>query len=211
MITQNSPRGPPSTGPPASRRSRLVGRPPVGPGALAGCGRAAPGCSNERRRLPRARHSIVSRLMSSRGPAVTLRPISRSAATAFSLGPGEPARELDRLTGPAAVSHTHQAQAPPLDWRHSPHPSLCPVLSGNSTSAASIQATTCRSRLLAASESESSFTSGTRWPLTSHRVRPTRVVQATDPAATAGSGRRLSPGAQTIVSTPGTRAVSVPS
>jgi hypothetical protein len=75
--------------------------------------------------------------MSSRGPAMNLRPISRSAATAFSLGPGEPACELVRLPDPAAVSQTRQAQAPPPVWRHSPHPSLCPVLSGSSTSAAS--------------------------------------------------------------------------
>jgi hypothetical protein len=115
----------------------LVGRPPVGSWARAGCGRAAPGCSNERARLPRARHRIVSRLMSSRGPAENLRPIPRSAATVFSLGPGEQAHELVHLPDPAAVSQTCQAQAPPPVWRHSLHPSLCPELSGNSTSAAS--------------------------------------------------------------------------
>jgi hypothetical protein len=94
----------------------LVGRPPVGSGARAGCGRAAGG-SDERIRLPRASHRIVSRLMSSRGLAVNLRPISRSAATAFSLGPGEPARVLVRLPDPAAVSQTHQAR------HRDPHPS----------------------------------------------------------------------------------------
>ncbi len=112
----------------------MVGRPPVGSGARAGCCRAAP---SERRRLPRARHRIVPRLISSRGPAANLRPISRSAANAFSLGPGEPARELVHLPDPPAVGQTRQAQVPPPVWRHSPHPSLCPVLSGSSTSAVS--------------------------------------------------------------------------
>jgi hypothetical protein len=115
----------------------LVGRPPVGSGARAGCGRAAPGCSNERRRLTRARHRIESRLMSSRGPAANLRPVSRSAVTAFSLGPSEPAREPVRLPDPAAVSQTRQAQAHPPVRRHSPHPSLRPVPSSRSASAAS--------------------------------------------------------------------------
>jgi hypothetical protein len=86
-------------------------------------------------------------------------------------------------------------------------PSLCPVLSGSSASAAS--------RLRPADphwvqRPESSFASGTRRPLSSHRARS----ELTDPAATACSGRRLSPGAQAvstpIVTTPDTRAVIVP-
>jgi hypothetical protein len=115
----------------------VVGRPPVGSGAQAGCCRAAPGCSNERRRLPRARHRIVSRLISSRDPAANLRPVSRSAATAFSLSPSEQAREPVRLPDPAAVSRARQAQAPPPVRRHSPRPSLRPVPSSRSASAAS--------------------------------------------------------------------------
>ncbi len=114
----------------------MVWRPPVGSGARAGCGRgrSAPGCSNRR---PRARRRDVFRLMSSRGPASNLRPISRYAATAFSLGPCEPARELVRPPDPAAVSPTRQSQGTPNIWRHSPHPSLRPVLSDSSTSATS--------------------------------------------------------------------------
>jgi hypothetical protein len=97
-------------GPPATPRGcDVVERPPVGSGARAGCGRAAPGCSSERRRLTRARHRIESQLMSSRGPAANLRPVSRSAVTAFSLGPSEPAREPVRLPDPAAVSQARQA------------------------------------------------------------------------------------------------------
>ncbi len=53
---------------------------------------------------------IVSRLMSSSDPAVNLRPISRSAATACTHGPGDPARMLVRLPDPAAVSHTRRTE-----------------------------------------------------------------------------------------------------
>jgi hypothetical protein len=75
--------------------------------------------------------------MSSRGPAANLRPVSRSAVTAFSLGPSEPACEPVRLPDPAAVSQTRQAQAPPPVRRISPHLSLRPVPSSRSASAAS--------------------------------------------------------------------------
>jgi hypothetical protein len=51
--------------------------------------------------------------MSSSDPAVNLLPMSRSAAAAFSRGPGEPARVLVRLLGPAAVSHTRHSPGTP--------------------------------------------------------------------------------------------------
>jgi hypothetical protein len=94
-------------------RSGLVERPPVGSGARAGCGRgrAAPGCS-------------MSLLMSSRGPAANLRPISRS--TSPSARANRPASSFACLNPRPSVKRV-KARAPPNVWRHSPHPS--PVLS----------------------------------------------------------------------------------
>jgi hypothetical protein len=193
-------------------RSGLVGQTPVGSGARASCCRAAPDGSNEQRRLPCACHRDVSLLMSSRDPSVNLRPISRSAATAFSRGPGEPARVLVRLPDSAAVSHTRQSPGTPTRFASLPASesvsrAIVPQLLGRIGCDLPIP-TACRVRIRALQVALGG--------LCRHSVRgPPELSERTDPAATERSGRRISPGAQvvstTIVSTSDTLAVGVPS